>query len=74
MWPTSIGEVVRAELGPGEWDTAEANVKRKYGLHGAKRKNGLLIGATVEALWNTGLKSESLDALCRDIVLRGATA
>ena len=31
MWATSIGEVVRLELGPAEWDTAEASARTKYG-------------------------------------------
>jgi len=74
MWPTNIGDVVREELTVERWSAAEAAARNTYGFHGARRKNGLLLTATLELLWLDGLRSQILEALCADIITHGTPA
>lgn len=69
MWHSDIADVVRKDFGEGVCDEAENKAKSDHGfLDGIKRKNSLLIAATLEELYNRGLKSESLEKLCAAIL------
>ena len=68
MWPTNIFTAVNSDFGSG-WDEAENLARAERGLTtGIRRKNALLIGATVEILWNRSDKSETLELLCNNIL------
>jgi len=69
MWPTRIADVVRDELGSAQWDASEAQAKERHGFStDVKRKNGMVVAAIVEQLWDDGLKSENLAQVCDRIL------
>jgi hypothetical protein len=69
MWHSDIADVVRKDFGEVVWNEAESKAKSDHGfLDGVKRKNSLLIAATLEELFNRGLRSESLEKLCGAIL------
>ncbi len=68
VWPTNIFDAVSSDFGTG-WDEAEKLARTERGLTTRiKRKNVLLIGATVEILWAQSNKSETLEKLCNSII------
>ncbi|MBL4701152.1 MAG: AAA family ATPase [Phycisphaeraceae bacterium] len=69
MWRSNIGEAVIEEYGAEGWDTAENEAKVEQGfLDGVKRKNPLLITATLETLYAGGKRSELLENLCNRLL------
>jgi hypothetical protein len=71
MWATSIGKIIREEIGE-EWDKAEEEARQERGFtDGVRSKNTLLIAATLEKLYGSGRSSPILDELCRIILSYG---
>ena len=69
MWPNRIGYSVLSDFGEDVWLKAENKVRADLGLHdGLRRKNKMLISATLEQLWKEGKKSASLIKLCGAIL------
>lgn len=69
MWKSTIGKVVREEIGEAVWNAADGKARKRHGLQdGVKRKNTLLIAATLEVLKQDETQSEVLDELCRHIL------
>jgi hypothetical protein len=69
MWPTKIADRVRADFGEDIWAAAENKVREDMGLHdGLKRKNKILIAATLDELWKEDRKSASLVKLSAGIL------
>lgn len=69
LWKTRILDHIRTELTPAVWDKAEEEVRNRDGLHGGvPQKNPILVGATIEHLWNENIKSGLLDRLCESII------
>jgi predicted ATP-dependent endonuclease of OLD family len=72
MWPTKMADRVRADFGADEWAKAENKVRQELRLHdGVRRKNKMLIAATLEELWARGHQSPSLIKLCGGILRYG---
>jgi predicted ATP-dependent endonuclease of OLD family len=72
MWPTRLADKVHADFGEDVWANAENKVRQDMGLHdGVRRKNKMLIAATLEELWNQGRKSPTLLKLCAAILRYG---
>ena len=73
MWNTTMTKVIPADFGDAEWDKAETAARKKTGFtEGVKRKNNLLIAATLEELASQGKESASLNRL-NDHIIEYAT-
>ena len=69
MWRTNIGDVVRDDIGVEVWDAAEAKARVERGfVESVRRKNALLISATLEQLASEGKSSPVLTKLCDRIL------
>lgn len=69
MWKSKIGVVVSEDLGDPVWLAAQERAKEKQGFQkGLRRKNAMLIAATMEELMAEGKQSEILGQLCRAIL------
>jgi len=68
MWKTNIGKEVRDSYGDSQWNEAERNARELTGLSGARRKNSILIAATLEELWRDNSRSSALQELCNAIL------
>jgi len=69
MWATEIDREVLKDIGEREWEEAESNVRKKQNLvEGVKRKNSILVTATLQELWNGSKKSECLLNACSYIL------
>lgn len=63
MWRTRILDDLRTEIGEQEWDTTEKSARAAFKLQaGVRRKNPMLVAATVELLLRKGLQMSSLEA------------
>lgn len=68
-WSTRILDEIRAEIGSSAWDAAETNARDKFKLQaGVRRKNPVLIAATVESLLNDGHEFELLKTLTDNLI------
>lgn len=68
-WSTRILDEVRSELGAEIWDTAEAEARETHQLQSSvKRKNPMLIAATLERLFESGHESASLAQLAENLL------
>ena len=69
MWNTRIFDVICSEVGEETWIKAEDAARDTYGLQvGVRRKNPVLITATLEKLLNQGVKFDLLDKLCTSLL------
>ncbi|WAC07860.1 MAG: AAA family ATPase [Thermodesulfobacteriota bacterium] len=69
MWCTRIQDEIVAEIGQEKWDNAELKARQEHSLSdGVRRKNPLVISATLENMWNEGIKSSLLEKLCVGIL------
>lgn len=65
MWRTNIADVVRADVGEETWGAAEQRARNEKGFNeGVRRKNNMLISATLEQLDSEGTRSSLLSRLC----------
>jgi putative ATP-dependent endonuclease of OLD family len=63
MWRTQIMEEIRVEVGKQEWDETEQSARVAFKLQaGVRRKNPMLVAATVESLLRKGIQMPSLEA------------
>jgi putative ATP-dependent endonuclease of OLD family len=70
VWPTKIGDIVRAEIGEAAWTDCEQAVRTKYDNYASDMgKNGLFIAYVVLESWNRKLSSASLIELCEAILV-----
>ena len=69
MWRTRIKDEVISEIGDEIWDEAEVKARNDHNLpDGVRRKNPLIISATLENLWAEGIKSNLLERLCEGLL------
>jgi putative ATP-dependent endonuclease of the OLD family len=68
MWRLSMTRVVPDDFGDGVWTKAEETARKKCGFAGIRRKNNLLIAATLEELASQGKTSAVLSRLCDGIL------
>jgi len=66
MWKDAIGTEVERSFEKAEWQEAQEAVVKAYGFEGVreKKKNGMVIAATLEELYKKGKPSSVLIALC----------
>jgi len=75
MWKTKIADVVMEDFSRGVWDKAENNARNKMGFtENVRRKNRLLIAATLEELASEGKQSDILEKLCEKLLGFAKTA
>lgn len=63
MWRTRIMDVIRDEIGAEVWEHAENDVRSSQRMQGVKRKNPILVAATLEKLFTDGVNIPRLDRL-----------
>jgi len=69
MWYTRIHDEIKKEIGAEKWNDAELRAKQEHALSdGVRHKNPLLISATLENLWEEGIKSNLLDEIISGII------
>lgn len=69
MWHSDISNVVQNDFGNEDWETAETKAKADHGfMDGVKRKNAMLITATLEELYGQNKPSKPLEKLCTNIL------
>ena len=69
MWHSDIGDVVINGFGTDVWEAAELKAKAGHGfIDGVKRKNSMLIAATLDELFKNGKQSQVLETLCSKIL------
>jgi hypothetical protein len=66
MWRNSIGTEVERSFAEAEWQDTQDAVVKEYGFEDVKtkKKNGMVIAATLEKLHEKGKRSPVLIALC----------
>jgi predicted ATP-dependent endonuclease of OLD family len=69
MWKGAIGTEVENSFEAGEWQETQNVVTKKYGFEGVttKKKNAMVITATLEQLYEKGKQSPVLIELCSRI-------
>lgn len=72
-WPTTLADVVKAEVGAENWEANCSEASKRYGHAGGLHKNMLHIATALDIAWEAGHKSETLAELCRRIVSFGKT-
>lgn len=69
MWCKRIQDEIKNDIGNENWEKAEAEARNKHSLNdGVRQKNPMVISATIELLWEKGMKSSLLDRLCSCIL------
>ena len=69
MWKTKIADVVMEDFSKDVWEKAENNARIKMGFtDNVRRKNRLLIAATLEELSSEGKQSAILETLCEKLL------
>lgn len=72
MWNTNIASNVMDQFGKNVWESAESKARKNTGLtDGVRRKNNMLIAATLEELHKSHTECKCLDDLI-DLVLKYA--
>lgn len=66
-WHSDIGEVVRSDIGTEQWDEIRNECETKFGLVGGLQKNPIFVAEVLTRAWEKGLRSCSLEKLCRHI-------
>jgi len=66
MWRDSIGTEVERSFEEAEWQETQDSATKAYGFEGVreKKKNGMVIAATLQELHKKGKQSSALIALC----------
>ncbi len=66
MWKDTIGREIEGSFEAGEWQETQNAVTKKYGFEGVttKKKNAMVITATLEELHQKGKQSSVLIDLC----------
>jgi len=72
MWPATLADAVKADIGLEEWNSNLNSVRNALGLQGVSGKNGLLLAAAFEEAWIGGARSPALARVCEDILALGS--
>jgi len=66
IWRDTIGTEVKRSFGAADWEKAQNAATKEYGFEGVreKKKNGMVIAATLEELHEKGKQSSTLIDLC----------
>lgn len=68
-WPTKIGDVVAADIGPAEFSRIKSTVRTAHGIYlPDMEKNPLFIGYVMAQAWSEGKTSKTLERLCEQIL------
>jgi hypothetical protein len=67
MWRHNLTKLIESEIGV-TWQTYVGNAAAYYGQPGGLKKNPLAISRALEAAWNGGDKSPSLEKLAGNII------
>ena len=67
-WSSDIGRVVSSEIGLQQWGEIRNECEASFGLLGGLQKNPIFIAEVITRAWDKGLRSRSLDRLCKLIV------
>lgn len=72
MWGTNIRDAVTSEVGTNDWDKAQEAMIDLHGYHDItnKKKNEMVIVATLQKLWVEGKRSSLLENICNKILSR----
>ena len=69
MWHSTIADVVHSDFGLDVWENSEMAARQQHGFsNGIKRKNSMLITATLEYLYDQNKQSKTLEKLCSRIL------
>jgi hypothetical protein len=69
IWNTRIFDAICNDVGQDIWSNAENATRKKYNLQtGVRRKNPVLIAATLEKLLSDGVGFALLDQLCENLL------
>jgi len=69
MWQTRIHDEIITDIGKDNWGKAEEAVRKEHGLlDSVRQKNPMVVSATIEYLWNEGIKSVILENVCKGII------
>ncbi len=64
-WHSDIGGVVRCEMGLDQWDEIKDDCQASFGSVGGLKKNPMFVAEMTAQAWDKGLRSSSLEKLCR---------
>jgi len=68
-WPTKIGDVVAADIGPAEFSKIKNTVRAAHGIYlPDMEKNPLFIAYVMAQAWSEGKTSKTLERLCEQIM------
>jgi hypothetical protein len=73
-WPNEIEDVVTADLGKQALEKIKDKVRSTYDFNENMDKNPLFIGYVMAEAWDQGLKSTTLEKLCRELLKLGESA
>ncbi len=69
LWRTRIMDEIRHQVGDDIWDVAEESARNHFKLQmGVRRKNSMLIAATVESLLEDGQNIDVLEAASSQLI------
>jgi len=75
MWKTEIQEVVKDEIGSAAWAEIKTAVRQEHAIEIPKvEKHSLFIAYCLAHAWEKGLRSPSLERLCKAICAFAASA
>jgi len=67
VWPTTIGDAVREEIGP-DWEQFADGVIQRKGIRSDHGKNPVFVGSVLSVAWEAQKRSSSLEKLCQAIM------
>lgn len=68
MWHSEMGAIVEAEFGNDAWRTYTDKARAQNGFAKGLDKNSLYIADLLSAAWSDGVRSPSLEELCKRIL------
>lgn len=80
VWPTNLTAVVEADFGKDAWNRAQETVRAAHGHPAGIQKNAYFIAEYLQAAWDAGGASETIERLAKRILddaarkVRGAKA
>jgi putative ATP-dependent endonuclease of OLD family len=68
MWRTEMRQEVEADFDPTAWNAIKERVRIEFGQVGDLHKNPQFVADTLETAWKRGLRSQTLQRLCDELV------
>jgi putative ATP-dependent endonuclease of the OLD family len=68
IWPENIGESIKRDYLPGDWERWKQEVEQELGHAGNLDKNSLFIASILAKAWDEGKSSSKLEKLCDQIL------